>query len=549
MQTASQPKTLWSGELGLVAVLALLGLLCIFIAAKTIEPAYAFHMALGVICSGVGIFAIFQRFSKRPAERPPLEINGLPNYNFGPVKVATLMALFWGLAGMAVGVYIAAELAFPDLNIEPWFNFGRLRPLHTSAVIFAFGGNVLIATSFYVVQRTCRARLAGDLAPWFVVLGYNFFILIAGTGYLLGITDSKEYAEPEWYADLWLTIVWVVYLLVFLMTLYRRKEPHIFVANWFYLAFILTIAMLHIGNNAAVPVSIFSSKSYIVWSGVQDAMFQWWYGHNAVGFFLTAGFLAIMYYFVPKRAERPIYSYRLSIIHFWALIFLYIWAGPHHLHYTALPDWTQTLGMTFSIMLWMPSWGGMINGLLTLSGAWDKLRTDPVLRMLVVSVAFYGMSTFEGPAMSIKSVNSLSHYTDWTVGHVHSGALGWVAFVSFGAIYCLVPWLWNKRELYSLRLVSWHFWIATLGIVLYITSMWVSGILQGLMWRSYTPQGYLEYSFIETVAAMHPFYVIRMTGGLLFVVAYCLMLYNVYMTISASEEAAPAAEPSLQPAE
>ena len=548
MQTLSQPKSLWGGEIGLIGVLAILGLLCLYIAAKTIEPAFAFHMALGVICAALGIFAIFQRYNKRPAERPLLEINGLPNYNFGVVKFTTIMALFWGLAGMAVGVYIATELAFPDFNLAPWFNFGRLRPLHTSAVIFAFGGNVLLATSFYVVQRSSRARLAGDLAPWFVALGYNFFILIAGTGYLLGITESKEYAEPEWYADLWLTIVWVTYLLVFLATLYRRKEPHIFVANWFFLAFILTIAMLHLGNNAAVPVSMFSSKSYVVWSGVQDAMFQWWYGHNAVGFFLTAGFLAIMYYFVPKRAERPIYSYRLSIIHFWSLIFLYIWAGPHHLHYTALPDWTQTLGMTFSIMLWMPSWGGMINGLLTLSGAWDKLRTDPVLRMMVVSVAFYGMSTFEGPAMSIKAINSLSHYTDWTVGHVHSGALGWVAFVSFGAVYCLVPWLWNKRELYSLRLVSWHFWIATLGIVLYITSMWVSGILQGLMWRSYTPQGYLEYSFIETVAAMHPFYVIRAIGGGLFLLAYCLMLYNVYMTITASEQAAPAVQPSLQPA-
>ncbi|MBV9290062.1 MAG: cytochrome-c oxidase, cbb3-type subunit I [Hyphomicrobiales bacterium] len=549
MQTVSQPKSLWGGELGLIAALAILGLLCIFIAAKTIEPAFAFHMGLGALAAALGVFAIFQRYSQRPAERPPLEIDGLPNYNFGPVKFATVMALFWGLAGMAVGVYIAAELAFPDFNLAPWFNFGRLRPLHTSAVIFAFGGNVLVATSFYVVQRTCRARLAGDLAPWFVVLGYNFFILIAGTGYLLGITQSKEYAEPEWYADLWLTIVWVVYLLVFLGTLYRRKEPHIFVANWFYLAFILTIAMLHLGNNAPLPVSLFSAKSYVVWSGVQDAMFQWWYGHNAVGFFLTAGFLAIMYYFVPKRAERPIYSYRLSIIHFWSLIFLYIWAGPHHLHYTALPDWAQTLGMTFSVMLWMPSWGGMINGLLTLSGAWDKLRTDPVLRMLVVSVAFYGMSTFEGPAMSIKSVNSLSHYTDWTVGHVHSGALGWVAFVSFGAVYCLVPWLWNKRDLYSLRLVAWHFWVSTLGIVLYITSMWVAGILQGLMWRSYTAQGYLEYSFIETVAAMHPFYVIRMTGGLLFLIGFCIMLYNVYMTITASEQAAPAAEPVLQPAE
>jgi cytochrome c oxidase cbb3-type subunit 1 len=323
------------------------------------------------------------------------------------------------------------------------------------------------------------------------------------------------------------------------------------VANWFYLAFIVTVAVLHIGNGLALPISMYSSKSYIVWSGVQDAMFQWWYGHNAVGFFLTAGFLAIMYYFIPKRAGRPVYSYRLSIIHFWAVIFLYIWAGPHHLHYTALPDWAQTLGMTFSIMLWMPSWGGMINGLLTLSGAWDKLRTDPVLRMLVVSVAFYGMATFEGPMMSIKAINSLSHYTDWTIGHVHSGALGWNAYVSFGAIYCMVPWLWNRRELYSLKLVNWHFWISTIGIVLYITAMWVSGILQGLMWRSYTPLGYLEYSFIETVAAMHPFYVIRALGGFLFLVGYGLMIYNIWMTIRSSDAVIPAASlaPSLQPAE
>ena len=413
-------------------------------------------------------------------------------------------------------------------------------------MIFAFGGNVLIATSFYVVQRTCRARLAGDLAPWFVVLGYNFFIVIAGTGYLLGITQSKEYAEPEWYADLWLTVVWVVYLLVFLGTLMRRKEPHIYVANWFYLAFIVTIAVLHIVNNAAIPVSMFSPKSYVAWSGVQDAMVQWWYGHNAVGFFLTAGFLGIMYYFIPKRANRPVYSYRLSIIHFWALIFLYIWAGPHHLHYTALPDWTQTLGATFSIMLWMPSWGGMINGLMTLSGAWDKLRTDPVLRMMVLSVAFYGMATFEGPVMSVKEVNSLSHYTDWTIGHVHSGALGWVGFVSFGAIYCLVPWLWN-RPLYSLKLVSWHFWIATIGIVVYVSAMWVSGIMQGLMWRSYTSLGFLEYSFIETVQAMHPYYVIRALGGSLFLIGALLMAYNVWRTIYPGVALAPAV--SLVPAE
>jgi len=549
MQAVSTSKSLRVGEVGLAVILAVLAVACLFIAVKTIEPAYAFHMALFVLCSVLGVVAIFKRYGARAAGPVPLEIDSKPNYNFGPVKFSSLMALFWGVAGMAVGIYIAFELAYPWLNVGPWFNFGRLRPLHTSAVIFAFGGNVLLATSFYVVQRTSRARLAGDLAPWFVVLGYNFFILIAGTGYLLGITEGKEYAEPEWYSDLWLTIVWVTYLLVFVGTLFRRKEPHIYVANWFFLAMILTIALLHLGNNATIPISLFSTKSVILWSGVQDAMFQWWYGHNAVGFFLTAGFLGIMYYYVPKRAERPVYSYRLSIIHFWALIFLYIWAGPHHLHYTALPDWTQTLGMTFSVMLWMPSWGGMINGLLTLSGAWDKLRTDPILRMLVVSVAFYGMSTFEGPAMSIKTVNSLSHYTDWTVGHVHSGALGWVAYVSFGALYCMIPWLWNKREIYSLRLVNWHFWISTLGIVLYITAMWVSGILQGLMWRTYTPQGYLEYSFIETVAAMHPFYVIRGLGGVLFITGYLLMIYNVWMTIVAGEEAAPSSQPSLQPAE
>ncbi len=336
--------------------------------------------------------------------------------------------------------------------------------------------------------------------------------------------------EPEWYVDLWLTLVWVTYLLVFMATLAKRREPHIYVANWFYLAFIVTVAMLHLINNAALPVSFFGSKSYVAWAGVQDALTQWWYGHNAVGFFLTAGFLGIMYYFIPKQAERPVYSYRLSIVHFWALIFLYIWAGPHHLHYTALPDWAQTLGMTFSIMLWMPSWGGMINGLMTLSGAWDKLRTDPVLRMLVVSVAFYGMSTFEGPLMSIKAVNALSHYTDWTVGHVHSGALGWVGFVSFGALYVLAPTVWRRERLYSLRLVEWHFWISSLGIVLYITAMWVSGIMQGLMWRAYDSLGFLEYSFVETVEAMHPFYAIRALGGALFVAGACIMAYNLWRT-------------------
>ncbi len=463
---------------------------------------------------------------------------GIPEDDHAPyandiIKWGVIVSMFWGIAGMLVGVIIALQLAFPDLfyfPMLPELNFGRLRPLHTSAVIFAFGGNVLIATSFYVVQRTSKARLAGGAWPWLVFWGYQIFILVAGTGYLLGVTQGREYAEPEWYSDLWLTFIWVIYLLVFLGTLWKRKEPHIYVANWFYLAFIVTIAMLHIVNNLAMPVSITGIKSYSLFAGVQDALTQWWYGHNAVGFFLTAGFLAIMYYFVPKRAERPVYSYRLSIIHFWSLIFLYIWAGPHHLHYTALPVWAQTLGMTFSVMLWMPSWGGMINGLMTLSGAWDKLRTDPVLRMLVVSVAFYGMSTFEGPVMSIKAVNALSHYTDWTIGHVHSGALGWVGFVSFGALYCLTPWLWRRERLYSNALVEWHFWISTIGIVFYITAMWVSGIMQGLMWRAYNEFGFLEYSFVETVEAMHPYYIIRAVGGLLYVIGVFIMAYNLWRT-------------------
>src|ERR1700686_3021269 len=548
MSQASSSKTMTIGESGLALIFAATAFLCMIGAAKAVDTPFAFHASLAAAASLASVFVILNRYFDRPAALPPQEINGRPNYNMGPIKFSVVMAMFWGIAGFSVGLLIASQLAWPALNFDlPWTSFGRLRPLHTSAVIFSFGGNVLIATSFYVVQKTCRVRLAGDLAPWFVVLGYNFFILIAGTGYLLGITQSKEYAEPEWYADLWLTIVWVTYFLVFLGTIMRRTEPHIYVANWFYLAFILTIAVLHLGNNAAVPVSMFSPKSYVVWSGVQDAMVQWWYGHNAVGFFLTAGFLAIMYYFIPKRCERPVYSYRLSIIHFWALIFLYIWAGPHHLHYTALPDWAQTLGMTFSIMLWMPSWGGMINGIMTLSGAWDKLRTDPVLRMMVVSVAFYGMSTFEGPLMSVKIVNSLSHYTDWTIGHVHSGALGWVGYISFGPIYCMVPWLWN-RQLYSLKLVNWHFWISTIGIVLYITAMWVSGILQGLMWRAYTSLGFLEYSFVETVEAMHPFYIIRALGGLLFLAGALIMAWTLWKPVPSAEVPEPAGL-ALAPAE
>jgi cytochrome c oxidase cbb3-type subunit 1 len=453
-------------------------------------------------------------------------------YLDGVVRAGVIATVFWGITGFLVGVVIALQLAFPELNLDtPYTTFGRLRPLHTSAVIFAFGGNALLCTSFYAVQRTCQTRLALGNAAWFVFWGYQLFIVLAATGYVLGVTQSKEYAEPEWYVDLWLTLVWVVYLLVYLGTILKRKEPHIYVANWFYLSFIVTIAMLHVVNGLTVPVSFLGVKSYSAFSGVQDALTQWWYGHNAVGFFLTAGFLGMMYYFLPKQAERPIYSYRLSIVHFWSLIFLYIWAGPHHLHYTALPDWAQTLGMVFSVMLWMPSWGGMINGLMTLSGAWDKLRTDPIIRMMVLAVAFYGMSTFEGPVMSIKAVNSLSHYTDWTIGHVHSGALGWVGMISFGALYFLVPRLWGRERLYSLRLINWHFWLATLGIVVYASVMWVSGIMQGLMWREYDEQGFLVYSFAESVAAMHPFYVVRAVGGLLYLAGALVMAWNIYQTI------------------
>jgi len=457
---------------------------------------------------------------------------GPSKYDDAPVRWGVIATLFWGTAGFLAGLYIALQLAYPQLNFGPYLNFGRLRPLHTSAVIFAFGGNALLATSFYVVQRTCRTQLAFPALARFVFWGYQMFIVLAATGYLLGITQSKEYAEPEWYVDLWLTVVWLAYLAVFVGTIIKRKEPHIYVANWFYLAFIVTVAMLHVVNNLAMPVSLLGSRSYSLFAGVQDALTQWWYGHNAVGFFLTAGFLAMMYYFVPKQAERPVYSYRLSIIHFWSLIFLYIWAGPHHLHYTALPDWAQTLGMVFSIMLWMPSWGGMINGLMTLNGAWDKVRTDPIIRMMVMALAFYGMSTFEGPMMSIKAVNSLSHYTDWTIGHVHSGALGWNGMITFACLYYLVPRLWKRERMYSLRMINWHFWLATLGIVFYAASMWVAGITQGLMWREYGADGYLVNSFADTVAALHPMFLLRAFGGALYLTGFIIMLWNVANTLA-----------------
>ncbi|MFV0513609.1 MAG: cytochrome-c oxidase, cbb3-type subunit I, partial [Jhaorihella sp.] len=434
--------------LGLIALFAMIAI------NNARDLAYQVH-AIIVMLVAIGLFIWTLRRTDEPG--PPVDVS--MQYNDGVVRAGVIATALWGVVGFLVGVTVAFQLAFPSLNFDwaqGYANFGRLRPLHTSAVIFAFGGNALIATSFYVVQRTSAARLWGGNLAWFVFWGYQLFIVLAATGYVLGSTQSKEYAEPEWHVDLWLTIVWVAYLAVFMGTLIKRKEPHIYVANWFYLSFIVTVAMLHLVNNATIPVSIWGSKSVIAWAGVQDAMTQWWYGHNAVGFFLTAGFLGMMYYFIPKRAERPVFSYKLSIIHFWALIFIYIWAGPHHLHYTALPDWASTLGMVFSVVLWMPSWGGMINGLMTLSGAWDKLRTDPVIRMMVVSIGFYGMATFEGPVMSIKAVNSLSHNTDWTVGHVHSGALGWNGMITFAALYFLVPRLWNRERLYSLSLVNWH---------------------------------------------------------------------------------------------
>ncbi|PZO81929.1 MAG: cytochrome-c oxidase, cbb3-type subunit I [Mesorhizobium amorphae] len=515
------------------------------------DAQFAFHMALFAVSALALCVWTLRTMDPTGKRAPPRGDEGY--YMDGPIRWGVVATVFWGVVGFLVGVVIAAQLAFPDLNVAPFLNFNRLRPLHTSAVIFAFGGNALIATSFYIVQRTTAARLWGGNTAWFVFWGYQLFIVLAATGYLMGVTQSKEYAEPEWYIDIWLTIVWVAYLAVFLGTIVKRREPHIYVANWFFLAFIVTIAMLHVVNNLAVPVSFLGSKSYPIYAGVQDALIQWWYGHNAVGFFLTAGFLGMMYYFIPKQVNRPVYSYRLSIVHFWSLIFMYIWAGPHHLHYTALPDWAQTLGMVFSIMLWMPSWGGMINGLMTLSGAWDKLRTDPVLRMLVIAVAFYGMATFEGPMMSIKAVNSLSHYTDWTIGHVHSGALGWNGMITFGAIYFLVPRLWKTNGLYSLRLVSWHFWLATIGIVLYAASMWVAGITQGLMWREYNSEGYLVYSFAESVAAMFPFYVIRAAGGGLYLLGALLMAFNVWKTIrsrSTQDIVVGAVQPGgLQPAE
>ena len=525
----------------------LLGLAGLLMLSAGQENVMIFHGAIIFAAAVYGFIKIIeQAYSPKATEPPEL------SYNDSITRSALVLSILWALIGFAVGDWVAWQLAYPSLNFDTsWTNFGRVRPVHTTAVIFGFGGNALIATSFYVVQRTSRARLAGTLTPWFVLLGFNLFCLLAVTGYLYGATQSKEYAEPEWYADIWLAIVWFAYLGVFVTTLARRAEPHIYVANWYYLAFIVVVAMLHIVNNLAIPVSLASTKSYSLFGGVQDAMTQWWYGHNAVGFLLTAGFLGMMYYFLPKKAERPVFSYPMSIVGFWGITFFYIWVGSHHLHFTALPDWVQTLGMTFSIMLLVPSWASVANGILTLNGAWDKVRTDPSLRFMMLAVAFYAVATFEGTSMAIKSVNALSHYTDWTIGHVHAGALGWVGFITFGTIYALVPWLW-KRKLHSNRLLEWHFWLAVLGALIYVMSMWNSGITQGLMWRTYDEAGNFSFAFIDTVIAMHPYYVSRAVGGLIYLIGATLGAYNIWMTIRGGVASAEQPDETLvaaQPAE
>lgn len=481
-------------------------------------------MALGIML----VFAIGTGFFKpQPGEAR------FSQYYDSPIKVGILVSIFWGVVAMAVGLWIAALMVWPDATFsQAWSSYGRIRPVHTTGVIFAFGGNALIATSFHVMQRTCRARLPDQLSPWLVLVGYNLFCLWAMSGYLMGITQSKEYAEAEWYADILLVITWVLYFLLYLRTLARRAEPHIYVANWYYLAFILVVAMLHIVNSLALPVNFGSAKSYSVFSGVQDAMVQWWYGHNAVAFFMTSGFLGMLYYYLPMRAQRPIYSYRLSILSFWGITFFYMWVGSHHLHYTALPHWVQTLGMTFSVMLLVPSWASAGNALMTLNGAWHRVRDDATLRFMFVAAVFYGLSTFEGSFMAIRPVNALSHYTDWTVGHVHSGALGWLAMITFGAFYYLVPSLWGRQNMYSSRLVEWHFWLALAGLLTYVFSLWNAGLTQGLMWRTYNEAGTLNYSFIQSMEAMRPYYFARFIGGALFLTGFIIGAVNIWLTIN-----------------
>ncbi len=429
---------------------------------------------------------------------------------------------------MAVGLLAAAQLAWPELNLGPYLHFGRIRPVHTNAIIFGFTLGVVFAGSYYAIQRLCRVRMFSDTLSRINLWGWNAIIVAAAVSLLLGKTSSKEYAELEWPLDIAIAAVWVVYGINLLGTIARRREKGMYAAIWFWIATVLTIAMLHIANSLAAPVSWM--KSYSIYAGVFDANIQWWYGHNAVGFLLTTPILGLMYYYLPKAAGRPIFSHRLSIVHFWSLVFIYIWAGPHHLIYSPLPDWAQTLGTAFSIMLILPSWGGMLNGLLTLRGAWDRVRTDPLLKMFVVGLTFYGMSTFEGPMMSIKTVNSLSHFTNWTIGHVHSGALGWVALTCFATLYYLIPRLWHTR-IHSQRLVEVHFWLATLGLVLYVTPMWISGVTQGLMWRATNADGSLTYTFMETVTAIRVYDVLRFLGGCVFLSGSGVMCWNVFKTV------------------
>ncbi len=462
----------------------------------------------------------------------------LGTYNDKIVRQFTAMTVVWGVVGMLVGVLIAAQLYWPELNFDvAWLSYGRLRPLHTNAVIFAFGGSALIATSYHVVQRTCHVRLFSDRLAAFTFWGWQTVIVAAAITLPLGLTQGKEYAELEWPIDLLIAVVWVAYGVVFFGTIVKRRVKHIYVANWFYGSFVIAIALLHIVNNLALPVTL--GKSYSVYTGAVDAMVQWWYGHNAVGFLLTAGFLGMMYYFVPKQAGRPVFSYRLSIVHFWSLIAVYMWAGPHHLMYTALPDWAQSVGMVFSLILLAPSWGGAINGMMTLSGAWHKLRTDPILKFLIVAISFYMMSTFEGPMMSIKTVNSLSHYTDWNIGHVHAGALGWVAMITFGSIYSMLPGLLGQARMYSVRAIDLHFWVHTIGVVVYISSMWIAGVMQGLMWRATNTDGTLTYTFVESLNATYPYYLVRLGGGVLALAGMLIMAWNVARTWQQAPTANP----------
>ena len=459
-------------------------------------------------------------------------------YNDKVVRQFAVMTVVWGIVGMLVGVIIAAQLYWPTLGEGiPWLGYGRLRPLHTNAVIFAFGGSALFATSLHVVQRTCHVRLISDKLAAFVFWGWQLVIVAAAITLPLGLTQSKEYAELIWPIDILIAVVWVAYAVLFIGTIAIRRVKHIYVANWFYASFIIAIALLHIVNSLAMPSGLL--HSYPVYSGAVDAMVQWWYGHNAVGFYLTAGFLGMMYYFVPKQAGRPIYSYRLSIVHFWALIAVYMWAGPHHLLYTSLPDWAQSVGMVFSLILLAPSWGGAINGIMTLSGVWHKLRTDPILKFLIVSLSFYMIATFEGPMMSIKTVNSLSHYTDWTVGHVHAGALGWVAMISIGAIYALLPKLLGREHMFSVKAIDVHFWMHTIGVVFYIASMWIAGVMQGLMWRATNADGTLTYTFVESLIFTYPYYLIRLLGGVLVLAGMLVMAWNLVRTYRAAPAIAP----------